>query len=165
MIVQTTQAHLVLENIKTELGFAEIKLDEVKLTKTFNTILHVFNPNEISKILDNIEINIKEAELQEKALPLQQQIQTIRNKIQTLIPHRQRRGLFNFVGTMHKWLFGTMDDTDKQDIEEHLKTIDLNNHNSVNYLNKQLKINQHFNKTLMNLGELINKDRLVIRKN
>ncbi|XP_055390591.1 uncharacterized protein LOC129619374 [Condylostylus longicornis] len=116
IILTFCQGHLTVEKINTELGYSEIKLDNVKLVKTYDTILHIVNIEEISNILNTFEANLKLANLNEKENTLQFQVQTIRTKLQTLVPHRQKRGLIDFVGTVHKWLYGTMDNTDRLDI-------------------------------------------------
>lgn len=161
-MLTTTQAHLVVEKIETNFGYSEVKLEEVSIIKKYDTILHIINPGEILSIIDSLEANIKELDLKDKAITLEYQLQTIRNKVQTIIPHREKRGLLNFVGTIYKWLYGTMDDSDRQEIEDHLNTIDRNNHNSIENINKQIKINQNFNETLMKLKNVIEKDRLSV---
>lgn len=157
-----TQQTLILEEIKSESGYAEIKIEEVKIVKNYDTILHIVNPIEIINILDNLENNIELSNLQDKAIPLNFQVKSIRNKIQTLIPHRKKRGLINLVGTVSKWLFGTMDNDDKLEIEQHLNIIDANNHNTINGINNQIKINQNFNETFTKLKQIIEKDRSII---
>lgn len=70
----------------------------------------------------------------------------------------------NAVGTVQKWLFGTMDDQDRQDIFDHLKITDENNRNAIKNLNNQIKINMNYNQTLSNLKLLIANDRVKISK-
>lgn len=52
-----------------------------------------------------------------------------------------------------------MDDNDRVDIEEHLMTIDENNHSIINNLNKNIEINNHFTNTFDKLKETIDADR------
>lgn len=58
---------------------------------------------------------------------------------QTLL--RKRRGVINMVGSMYNWLFGVMDDNDRQEIIGHLDTIDKNIHNTIEGHNDQIRIN------------------------
>lgn len=160
--ITAVQSHLTLEKIETNFGYTEIKLDKVNIIKSYDTILHLINPREITSIIDNLETNIRESDLQKENITLQYQIESIRNKVKTLIPHRQRRGLFNFIGTTFKWLYGSMDDNDRQDIEDHLKTVDTNSHNVIENLNSQVKINRNFNETFTKLKETILSDRTKI---
>lgn len=161
-MLMLTQAHLTIEKITTKSGYAEIKLEDVDVVKDYNTILHVIDPKEIADILTNLENNIKMSDLEDRAIFLEHQIDSIRNKIQTLTPHKQKRGLFNFVGTIHKWLYGTMDDADRQELEQHLDVIDSNNHNIIQNVNSQVKINKNFNETFQKIKETIEKDRKIL---
>lgn len=125
-----------------------------------DTVIHIINTKELENIIDALEANIIKLNLDDvKAKTLEYELNSLRNKIKTLIPHRQKRGLFNFVGTIHKWLYGTMNEDDREEIESHLKTIDINSHNIIENINQQVKINKNFNETFLKLKELIEEDR------
>lgn len=125
----------------------------------------MINPQEIDNITTALEVNILKSKLStDKTIILTNRIETVKSKLNTLIPHRHRRGLFNFVGTIHKWIYGTMDNDDRQEIEDHLKTIDTNNHNIILNSNQQVKINTIFNETFTKIKEAIAKDRENINK-
>lgn len=88
------------------------------------------------------------------------QIGVLLSKLKTITPTiRQKRGLFNFVGNAYKYLFGTMDDTDREDITNHLNTVDSNIHNSITGLNQQIKINNYFNKTIQLIKDTITQNK------
>jgi len=152
-----------VDKIESDLGYVQIKLENINLIKNYNTILHIINPNEILKIINDLEDHINNSGLKEN-FTLQQHIKTIKTKIYTLIPHREKRGLFNFIGTLHKILYGIMDDDERQEIADHLQTIDTNNHNIIQNLNSQIKVNKNFNETFLKLKETIQKDRAVSSK-
>ena len=158
----TTQTQLILNKIDTKFGFSEIQLDKINIVTKYSTVFHIINPKEIELLLDDIEINLKQSDLRDKIEPLEHQIRTIRNKINTLIPHRQKRGLFNFMGTIQKWIYGTMDNVDRQEIQEQLLIITKNNKNLIEGHNSQIKINSNFNETFIKLKEAIEKDRTSI---
>lgn len=48
-------------------------------------------------------------------------------------------------------LFGTMDDEDRPDIDNHLNIIDENNHNLITSINRQVDITKNFTETFTNL--------------
>ena len=48
---------------------------------------------------------------------------------------------------------------------KHIEIIEENNHNAINRLNKQVKINNHLNQSLSNLKLLIEHDRIEILYN
>lgn len=148
------------------MGFAEIKLGKVDIVLNHNIVFHIINPLEIEKIVDQLEANALNLQFKTpKRITLEHEIRNIRNKIKTLIPHRHKRGLFNFVGTIHKWLYGTMDSEDREEIERHLSSIDINNHNIITNVNQQIKINKNFNESFIQLKEAIEEDRLkILRK-
>jgi len=53
------------------------------------------------------------------------------NLLATISP-RQRRGLFNFIGEASNYLFGTLDNTDKQEIVQYIQQLQLNEKNIQN---------------------------------
>lgn len=58
---------------------------------------------------------------------MKNKIENIKRKAGILTAHREKTGLINIVGKTCKWLFGTMDDEDNQQINKHLKNIEENN--------------------------------------
>lgn len=129
------------------------------------TILHIVNITEIQEILDQMNENAGKLNLYRRAA-LQGEIQTIKSKINTIIPisHRKKRGLINAGGKLYKWLFGTMDDEDRQEILEHLSISDQNSHHAINTLNKQIFINDALNKSLHFLKIGVENDRNDIKE-
>lgn len=141
--VPTINATLTLEKVDSDSGYTEIKLGQTDIILNYDTILHIINPQEIEDITTQLEENLLNANIDtDKTIILEQQINTLKNKIKTLLPHRHRRGLFNFIGTAHKWLYGTMDNNDREEVENHLNIIDINNHNIIGSVNQQVKINR-----------------------
>lgn len=91
------------------------------------------------------------------------EISVITAKISFITPtefNRTKRRLVNFVGSAYKWLFGLMDDTDRQEIVERLEVMEENCHTAISTINKQISINRDFQnnmnlikKLLMTIGE------------
>jgi hypothetical protein len=127
------------------------------LIENFSKILHIIDIQEIESTLNKINNSITSAFITDKVSPLRNQLeiqlQKTKHKIKTISSHRHRRGLVNIGGKLANWIFGTMDNDDRIQIEEHLKTIDANNHQSITTLNKQIKINDDIQKNI----ELIRK--------
>lgn len=139
-----------------------VRIRDVEIANNTDIILHMIDPSEITQILKQLEVNIILLNLKNREV-LNIEINTIKSKLRTIqISNRQKRGLINLGGKIQKWLFGTMDDNDRQEILEHLHVIDENSHNSIQNLNKQIKINDSFNKTFLNLKALIEDDRKLI---
>lgn len=141
-------------------GYADIKFGDVEIVNTTNTIIHIIDLNELLKTLEILEENIKAVDLSNKQILLDK-IQILHEKTQTIIPNRRRgkRGLINFVGTAQKWLYGTMDDDDRNEILEHFSIVDRNNGNLIKTINKQVAINESFNKSIISLRDSILQDR------
>lgn len=147
-------ALLQINQIENETGYARIQIRETEIVNKTATILHIIHPKEIIYLIDKIENNI-ESNLDQFNIDgrnmLYGEIKTIRAKINTLIPvtsAREKRGLVNIVGTTYKWLFGLMDEDDREQILNHLEITDKNNHNIIKTVNKQIHINENFNETI-----------------
>lgn len=153
-----------MNQIHEEAGYIQIKLREVEIINQTNTVLHIIDPNEINDIITQIETNLEKIGSDKQNI-VKTEIRTIRAKIKSILPSsniRQRRGLINIAGTVQKWLFGTMDDNDRQEILEHLRIVDENNHNTITTVNKQITINTHFNETINILKKAVEDDRAKI---
>lgn len=159
MLPSATHQTMIIEKIESNLGYAEVKLDTVEIVNKFDIIIHKIYPEELLNITNSLEITFKSLQSSKYQVLLANRITRIKNKIKTLIPNREKRGLCNFCGSVNKWLFGTMDDEDRQNIEEHLSVIDSNNHNIIPNMNQQVKINDNFNKTFVMLKNIIDNDR------
>lgn len=122
----------------------------VEIVNETSLILHVIQPRELSNILDNIQENIITLSIDTKQ-HLITQIEAIKAKIRSLTPNskRQKRGILNIVGDAEKWLFGTMNEEDRQQIERRLSTNKINNLQTINTINKQVEINTNFNQSIL----------------
>lgn len=61
---------------------------------------------------------------------------------------RQKRGLINQIGTVGKWLFGSMDNGDRKKIDQHIQNIEHGIQDTIQTVNQQIHINDYFNRTL-----------------
>lgn len=163
MTIQTVNCSLLdINNINSNTGFVKINLDKEQLVTQTDIIIHIIHPSEILNLIDDISnrTNLVNS-IQEKIL--QTEISELKHKLKTIIPNkRSKRGLVNGVGTLSKWLFGTMDEQDRQNIEKHLQTVDYNNHLLITNYNEQIKINHQFHKTFNQLKTIIENDRNIL---
>lgn len=159
-----SSAFLQINQLPDNNGYIDIKVDDVEIVNTTNTIVHIINVGKILETLNLIETNIKALDVSNKQVLLSE-IESIYEKVQTIIPRvkRNRRGLLNVVGKAQKWLFGTMDDEDRTDILEHLSATDENNRNLIKTVNRQIIVNDSFNKSINSLRDSIEKDRINIK--
>lgn len=145
-------------------GYIDIKISDVEVVNTTNTVIHIVNVDEILKTLSMLEENVKTVDLSNRQILLQK-VQDIHEKIMTIKPkqHREKRGLINLIGTAQKWLYGTMDDDDRMEIMEHISVNEENNRNIIKTVNKQIIINGSFNKSIISLKNSIEQDRINIK--
>lgn len=141
-------------------GYTEIKLDNVTMVEAYTTIVHTIYLSEIQEIISHIENSIQQSNINKQVL--QAQLNRVIIKFRTLQLNRGKRGLANVLGSGLKWMAGTMDEEDRETIQNHLQIIDNNNHNIIETANKQIKITNHFNETLTNLKHTIESDRDII---
>lgn len=160
-----TLTQLEIEKIETNSGYTIIQQEQISIPKTFRYSLHIINLDQINDSITEIYNNVK-------LLPnniqytLLRDITTVQNKLSTLTYNHhliKKRGLFNFIGTINKWMIGTMDDEDRQWIDKHLESIDSNNHELITNTNRQVRINENFNTSINKLYDTIIEDRKIIQ--
>lgn len=126
-------------------------------------LTHIIDPKNIEDLITSITENVALLPTDAQKV-LTKEISTLNDKLATLQirPYtRKRRGLFNSVGTIEKWFKGTMDDVDRQTINNHLTSIDTNNHNIISAINQQIQINNNFSTSISTLKKEIESDRKV----
>lgn len=139
------QASLVIQKLENQQGFTIINLGHTELVEDTKTIVHLIRRNHIRELISIIEEDIGN---EESSPWIKNKIKSLKNKAEILIVHRKKRGLLNLVGRASKFLFGTMDDRDQKDINEHIENLENNNRNLINEYNQQIKINDYFNETI-----------------
>ncbi|CAD7085464.1 unnamed protein product [Hermetia illucens] len=160
IISDILQGKLTSSNDESQLsGYTQIITEDAEIVNKYDIILHIIHPTEILEIVNSLEATIKSIKTDSNKDLALLQIENIKNSVKTLIPRRFKRGLINLGGTALNWIFGTMDNDDRQDIQNHLNVIDTNNHNIIEQTNRQVKINDKFNKTFNLLKDAIELDR------
>lgn len=141
-------------------GFTEIGLSNITMVDGYSTIVHNINLSEIQEIINHIEFSIQQTKINKQFL--QTQLNKVILRFHTLKLNRRKRGLANILGSGLKWIAGTMDDEDRQTLQDHLQVIDNNNHNIIENTNRQINITNHFNKSIKDLKNTIESDRNII---
>ncbi|XP_055386956.1 repetitive organellar protein-like [Condylostylus longicornis] len=167
-IKDSSTAIITLEKIDTESGFTTIQQEEIPIVESYTKILHIIDLNEIEYTIKTIESYINESyKLSQDDIifkTLTDKINKIKHTTKTLIPYRHKRALMNVGGSFLKWIFGTMDEDDKIEIEEHMKNSEQNTHNLITNYNNQIKINDNIQNNLNILQKTINKNHILIDK-
>lgn len=122
-----------------------INLGTTEIIEATQTIIHVVKLDDINEMLNKIEEGLKP---DGATFWLQNKITALTQKIKILNNRRQKRGLINPVGTVSKWLFGSMDNEDRREIDQHIQALEKGMENTIQTINEQVHINDYFNKTL-----------------
>lgn len=150
---------LIITDLNEGNGYTVIQLGEKQLIQNYTKILHIFKPDQYLEYLDQLE---KEILIIDDPY-LKHQLKHTKTQLTSLIPkYRQKRGLINIFGTGLKYLYGTMDNDDREEIEEKLEILATNDHNLIEQSSKQIRINQHFDEQLNNLTILRNEQTKLI---
>ncbi|XP_058979929.1 uncharacterized protein LOC131803044 [Musca domestica] len=135
-------------------GYAMIQLNDKMLIYDYIKILHIFNTTKYMDFLN--ELGEEVSHINDSFLS--HEIEHIHLRLKSIIPHqaRNRRGLINLFGTGLKYLYGTMDNNDREEIERQLQNLEKNEHNIITQTNNQIHINTQFDNQLANLTKLYN---------
>lgn len=159
MLTPSSKGIITTKRLTEQSGFIDIFIKNQEIVKESDIILHIINLQEIEHILDQMTENVILMRTNNKEI-LQLELLDARNKLTTLKPKqiRIRRGLINGIGSMSKWLFGTMDDEDRQNIQKHL----FNINEIINNNDQQIVINNYFNETINHFKIIVENDRKII---
>lgn len=162
MIIPTTKASLQVNTLHQNKGFEIIRIRPVEIINQTITILHLIDTNQYYKLIEDIELKITNLHIPPNSL-IESQIQRLKTKIKSISlrtsTYRKKRGLLNIIGSAQKFLFGTMDNEDRNDILTHLNLLSENNHNAIENLNKQITVNDHSQKRIDLLQSIMQSDR------
>lgn len=104
---------------------------------TSSKLLHPYPTSEYAQTIANNTIN--------EIYPIIHYTEVVANntinKINTLIsPKRQKRGLINAVGTVNKWLFGTLDADDGEQLRQAIDALNKGQHKIIDQVNLQSSV-------------------------
>jgi len=128
MLITTVHGQQIeINNIDTNHGYLLFSDKPVQIPSSFEHHCLRINLTEIDTIADYFEQRLRT----DYHAP---QVKFLYNKMRRelagiALRHRNKRGLINIVGSVFKYLFGTLDENDRVDIQRKLET---NAHNSVN---------------------------------
>lgn len=128
-MMQPTMSQLQVNKIESKTGFTIVQEGQTFIPKTYNYSLHIIDLKQLDELMTELTTSISlfpepiTQTLQDELSKLQDKLSTLQNEHHTI----NKRGLFNFLGTINKWMTGTMDDNDRQIINKHLESIDINN--------------------------------------
>lgn len=163
-MIQPIMTHLQIHTIESNVGFTILQEKQMTIPTTYNYSLHVIDLNEIDDLIMSLTTSVTlfpdnmTNDLMFEISKLEDKFATLQSGHHTI----HKRGILNFLGTIDKWIKGTMDDNDRQTINNHLVNIDINNHNVIKTINQQVLINNNFSISIQRLANVIKTDREVI---
>jgi len=151
-----------IERLNSTNGYTKVDLGPVDIVCSYQYILHLIEPTKIHDMIENFKQTTKLFKNTEIKAIISDELKDIESMLHTLVPHRAKRGLINVGGSIMKWLYGTMDDEDRINVEAHLKIIDENNHNVIDTINQQVAINDNFNRTLNQISRVVQREQAAL---
>lgn len=130
-----------------------------QLVKKYDYIIHVINLEDIGAVIQQFHHNLDIiGDLPHRDMARAQLLE-MEDALHTLLPRRKTRGLVNVGGALMKFVFGTMDEEDRQNVEEQQRVMAENNHQLIEGFNQQIVINNNFNKSIQTLRSVLVADR------
>lgn len=130
-------------------------LNEVKITIGYERIVKKIN---LATIDDNLDYIMKITQSMKIANhlydTLNHKIQLAKDKLESLRMHRQKRALFNALGTAIKFITGNVDNNDLEIINQSLGTLEKQENDIIQNNQKQNKINKLMETRLNNATAL-----------
>lgn len=135
----------------------------------FDNFIHIINLEDYKANIDDIETTIALFEKHTSETNIEKvttlKLRELKNKFLTLYPtQRQKRGLFNGLGSAIKVITGNMDAQDAQTINEQIANVYTNLNNVTNTLSLQHSINFKMMERFKNITTHINNEQHIIEK-
>lgn len=157
--------------ITTNDGYMIIRTSQQPIIDNYTKILHIVNLTKYTDTLETLYQNFHLLNLNPKETNYQmlnRELSNLQHNLNSLIPDlynnkRERRGLVNVIGKAMKFITGTMDNEDSEEIYKHLENLDTNSKQLIDQVNKQVIINDNLIKTLTDMANSVNEQQTKIR--
>lgn len=111
-----------IQEISSDRGYVVIQKGTIGIPDKYNELVIKINKTEIQLAYELLEKEFNENEFLQTTMT--KRYLKIADAERKLFNIRHKRGLFNALGSGIKFLFGTLDDEDRQEIQSRLKTIE-----------------------------------------
>lgn len=162
MEIPIVTGEMHMEKLEVDEGYAELHMGTAEVATRFQYILHQINIQQIADSVNQFANNIPSLIPPSYQELMLKEIDEIKDGLHTLLPGRVKRGLLNIGGKLMKWIYGTVDDDDRQQINQHFEVVDSNNHQIIEQSNHQVHINDRFNSSINKLVKAINENRAAL---
>lgn len=140
-----------------------LEIGKTRIIETKHTFLHYIETSSLTRQLENIQYfydkleftlnatkfsnsskNIHSIIINDSFSRAKYSLITTKHKLVNLVPiNKEKRGLINPIGTISKWLFGTLDSNDEQKYDRQIKTLQENQNKLAHELELQISLSQH----------------------
>jgi len=119
--MKTIGQSIEINPIKAQNGYLVFKTGSIEIPTNYE--YHYLSVN-ITKTEQTFEELLKEADEFNDVIQIRYLVEKLKREINGItIAKRSKRGLFNIVGTVYKYLFGTLDQDDKDDMEQKINNL------------------------------------------
>lgn len=168
-ILMTKGQQIDIQDLTNNNGYIPIKIGEHRTINHYDKILHFINlttyDQAISLIADNIKA-LKATTFEDERLidTLDKSFNLLKAKIDYLQPRfKTKRALINILGKGLKYIAGTMDSDDEQQIMNALDKIQKNEQATTDDVNKMIYNNNFLTNQINNITTHINKQQILIQ--
>lgn len=161
MIMSLLLVLLQLHNSIAEVNVTKINSDyyltelgQGYVLENYHTYIYSIKLSPINQTLNIMKLHVakfrqylRDPTFEEHFKLINNELLEIDNVLKNLEKHRNKRGLFNFIGEIQNYLYGTMSDSDREEIYNNLQILRRN----------QNKINDQFSKTKTIMTSVINR--------
>lgn len=152
------------QQIQDDLAIIELKLGNAKIINHFQNVIHIINlenyVDNANKIEETLDILEKDTSIGDSMKITKLKLAQLKDKINTLIPFkRQKRGLFNGVGSVVKYITGNMDDNDARKLNSQIDALNRNDYSLSEKLKQQNVLNFKMMERFHNISSHINNEQ------
>lgn len=158
-----------MRNLSHNHGLIQFDLGPARIIDRYNNFIHIVNLTEHSEIIHKISNAVEYLNGRgtvSKSIPVTKlKLNELQTKLDTITPiKRKRRGLFNGLGTVVKYITGNMDDNDALEINSQIEKLKADNVFIQNTFTEQNTLNTQVTERLKNITEHINRQHEDIEK-
>lgn len=170
LLLRTVKPQILdVQDLSDNHGYLPIKIKDVDIVDYYIKVIHVINTTKYIDTANMINDNIQKlANTYSNVTPLLESIgksmDLCRTKISNLIPKfRQKRGLINIIGKGLKYLTGTMDNDDEENILNHFSRVDKFNNETSTEIDQLTYLSTTLSNKVSNITAHINDQQHIIQ--
>lgn len=167
--ISTTHANIQIHDLTKNPGLLTIQNGNCMVKTGHHKIYHVIDLDKYEPILDKIGTIINGLKIfpsyKDMTDLLHDRYLTVMNQFKNLYPkRRERRGLFNFIGSGIKLITGNLDENDLIQINRDIDDLRFAKNRLIRENNVQVEINKQLENRINNIIKVVNQQQDIITK-